>query len=286
MLASVGGGGSLNLVLLGRLQFDMNAEHTCVRRPIYDRQLLLGGAKRNAVLELWEVERYGIDSYNDADYVSVYGMRPAEWHLKGVRLMGRTAVECTRDVLGNAIGHDVAAVVAAANAAKPFVVDLFAGSGNTLYWLLRHLPGARGLGFELDDGVFRLTSQNLAALTLPIEVLNTDYRFGVADIAITADRLLIAFIAPPWGDALDKTSGLDLRRTNPPVAEIVNFLFNAFIDSRLLCVIQVYEVVNAESLTELKTWFDWSALRVYELNAPGQNHGILLGSKRWLPKSP
>ncbi len=37
---------------------------------LYDRDLLLGGAKRNAVLELWEVQRYGSDSYGDADYVS------------------------------------------------------------------------------------------------------------------------------------------------------------------------------------------------------------------------
>src|SRR5262249_25408384 len=34
----------------------------------YDRQFLLMGAKRNTVLELREVERYGIDSYGDADW--------------------------------------------------------------------------------------------------------------------------------------------------------------------------------------------------------------------------
>jgi hypothetical protein len=37
--------------------------------PTYDRQLLLVGAKRNAVLELGEVQRYGTESYRDADYV-------------------------------------------------------------------------------------------------------------------------------------------------------------------------------------------------------------------------
>jgi len=29
------------------------------------------GAKRNAVLELWEVQRYGSYSYGDTDYVSI-----------------------------------------------------------------------------------------------------------------------------------------------------------------------------------------------------------------------
>jgi hypothetical protein len=252
--------------------------------PIYDRQLLLGGAKRNAVLELWEVQRYGIDSYGDADYVSVYGMRPSEWQAKGIRLLGRTAVECTRDRLGDAIGQDVAAVAAMAPpTAGALVVDPFAGSGNTLYWLQRHLPGARGLGFELDAGVFRLTQQNLAALALPIDILNTDYRSGLTGVSLAADQLLIAFIAPPWGDALSKTHGLDLRRTTPPITEIVDFLLRAFAQTRLLCAIQVHETVNPESLAELKSRFDWSSLRVHRLNAPGDNHGILLGTKRWAP---
>jgi hypothetical protein len=262
----------------------MNATHTSAQRPIYDRQLLLSGAKRNAILELPEVESYGIDSYDDADYVSVYGMRPADWYAKGVRLLGRTAVECTRDRLGDAIGNDVATVAAiASHMAGALAVDLFAGSGNTLFWLTRHMPNARGLGFELDAGVFRLTYQNFAALALPIDILNTDYRSGMTDASVAADELLIAFIAPPWGDALDKTHGLDLRRTTPPILEIVDLLFNVFTHNRLLCAVQVYEAVNVASLAELKSRFDWSTLRVYALNAPGQNHGILLGSKRWVP---
>src|SRR5256712_13978008 len=98
---------------------------------MYDRQLLLG-AKRNSVLELWEVQRYGTDSYGDADYVSIYGMRPTDWYTKGIRLLGRTAVECTRDALGNTIGRDVAAVAALAPvSAKTILVDLFTGSSNS-----------------------------------------------------------------------------------------------------------------------------------------------------------
>jgi hypothetical protein len=253
---------------------------------IYDRQLLLNGANRNAVLELWEVQRYGIDSYGDTDYVSVYGMRPAEWYARHIRLLGRTAVECTRDVLGDAIGRDVAAVAAKAPvSAKALVVDPFAGSGNTLYWLTHHLPNAKGVGFEADEDVFRLTRQNLAALASPIVILNADYRSGMSNLTTANEDLLIAFIAPPWGDALDQASGLDLRRTTPPIIEVVNFLFSSFTQSRILCAIQVYEALNIASLAETKTCFDWSALRIYQLNAPGQNHGILLGSKRWLPQA-
>lgn len=252
--------------------------------PVYDRELLLGAAKRNAVLEMWEVQRYGSDSYGDADYVSVYGMRPADWHAKGVRLLGRTVVECTRDVLADAIGKDVASVAALApHMIRALVVDPFAGSGNTLYWLLRHLPDARGVGFESDAGIFQCTRRNMAALALPIDIRNTDYLSGLTGVTIEPDELLIAFIAPPWGDALDRTLGLDLRCTTPPITEIVDFLLEKFSRGRLLCAIQVYEIVLPVSLTELKGRFEWSTRRVYELNAPGQNHGILLGTKGWAP---
>jgi hypothetical protein len=93
-------------------------------RQLYDRELLLFGAKRNAVLELCEVQRYGRDSYGDTDYVSIYGMRSSVWHAKGARVLGPTAVECTRDGLGDAIGNDVAAIAAKCPAtSRMLVVD-------------------------------------------------------------------------------------------------------------------------------------------------------------------
>ena len=256
------------------------------RQKQYDRELLLFGAKRNAVLELSEVQRYGMDSYGDPDYVSIYGMRPPDWHAKGARVLGRTAVECTRDGLGDAIGKDVAAIAAPCpDTSGMLVVDPFAGSGNTLYWLLRHLPGARGVGFESDIGVFGLTRQNIAALGLPIDILNLDYLSGLTGVSAASGELLITFIAPPWGNAFDSTSGLDLQRTTPPITDIVDFLLHRFSRNRLLCVIQVYEIVAPVSMVEVRARFDWSTARIYELDVRGQNHGILLGTKGWAPAS-
>ena len=251
--------------------------------PPYDRELLLGGPKRNAVLDLWEVQRYGSDSDGDSDYVSIYGMRPAAWHAKGVRVLGRTAVECTRDALGDAIGRDVAAIaVTRPRSAGTLIVDPFAGSGNTLYWLLHHLSGARGVGYESDADVFRLTQQNMAALALPVEIANVDYVSGLAGLSVTPDELLVAFIAPPWGAALDRTSGLDLRRTAPPIGEIVDVLLEKFAQNQLLCAIQIHETMLPASVAEVRARFDWSTQRVYALNAAGQNHGVIIGTKRWI----
>lgn len=253
----------------------------------YDRQLLLAGAKRNAVLELSEVQRYGTDSYGNADYVAIYGLSPAAWYARGIRLLGRTVVECTRDGLGDAIAKDVSSIAASApQSAGTVIVDLFAGSGNTLFWLLRRAPGARGVGFESDPTVFKLTRDNLGILELDIEILNSDYLAGLRSLHPAHDQLLVMFIAPPWGDALSKESGLNLRRTDPPIADIVEILLQQFPLNRLLFAIQAYERVEPDSLRDLQQQFDWSALRVYGLNAPGENHGVLLGTKGWSPKEP
>jgi hypothetical protein len=58
--------------------------------PRYDREFLLSPAKRNQIVELWEVEKFGRDSFGDPDAVSLYGMPPAEWYAKGVRILART----------------------------------------------------------------------------------------------------------------------------------------------------------------------------------------------------
>jgi hypothetical protein len=247
----------------------------------YGRELLLYGAKRNAVLDLAEIQRFGSDSYGDANYVSIYGLPPEQWHARGIRLLGRTAVECTRDELASAIGRDVAAL--AVETADALVVDPFAGSGNTLYWLLRHLPGAHGLGFELDSRVFELTRRNFSILGLPIEVLNVDYVVGLSRVDAEPGSLLVAFVAPPWGKALDPVDGLDVRHTEPPLTGIVDRLRRDFAHCRLVCVIQIYESVQPEPLTELQARFEWQTSRMYSFNAPGQNHGIVLGTCGWKP---
>jgi 16S rRNA G966 N2-methylase RsmD len=251
----------------------------------FDRQLLLFGARRDQVLDLTEVLRYGRDSYGEADYVSVYGMPPARWYARGVRLLGRTAVECTRDSLADVIGRDVADVARQApGIAGMLVVDPFAGSANTLYWISRHLPAARVVGFELDPQVFALTTRNLTALALPIRLVNAGYAKGLAELPAAEHELLLAFLAPPWGKALHPVGGLDLRRTSPAVAEIVDLLIGRYPRNPLLCAIQIHETLDPASASEVAARFDWSQTRIYGLNASGQNHGILIGTRSWEPR--
>ncbi|MGZ4304563.1 MAG: hypothetical protein ACXVEW_03910 [Solirubrobacteraceae bacterium] len=181
----------------------------------FDRRLLLG-EKRNEVLGLAEVRGYGSDTFGDPDYVSIYGLTPTDWYGRGVRLLGRTTVECTRDLFADLIGRDVAAAARAApGVSGSVVVDPFAGSGNTLYWLTRHVEPERSVGFEHDDVVFALTRENLSIMGLGIEVLHEGYETGMRRLRVADDDLVIVFISPPWGAALDEEFGLDLRRTTP-----------------------------------------------------------------------
>ena len=147
---------------------------------------------------LAEIEQYGLDSFADADYISIYGMAPREWYRHGVRLLGRTAVECTRDALGDRIELDVASVATRMSAGRLLVLDLFAGFCNTLFWILRHLPNSDGITFESDLQVFELTHRNLSALNQKIELVSGDFARLLEELRVQEDRGIIAFVAPPW----------------------------------------------------------------------------------------
>src|SRR5215831_6543497 len=240
------------------------------RSHLYDRTLLLHGSKRNEVLTLAEVKQYGIDSFADADYVSIYGMRPEEWYRRGVRVLGRTAVECTRDTLGDHIGLDVAAVAKCMPWNQFMVIDPFAGSCNTLFWILRHLPNSDGIGFESDRHVFDLTRRNLTAIGQKINLVDGDYVGLLEELNIPPDRGIVAFIAPPWGTALDEAYGLDPCRTAPPIPEVIEQIARKFSVNQILFATQVYEKVSESSLRDVQGRFDWTGLRIYDINEKAQ----------------
>ena len=251
--------------------------------PVYNRDLLLYGSKRNEVLSLAEIEQYGLDSFGNADHISIYSMKPREWYRRGIRLIGRTAVECTRDALADLIARDVASVARHMPSEHLLVIDPFAGSCNTLCWILRHLPNSEGIAFESDPQVFDLTRRNLANVAQRIELRNGDCAGLLADCRVPEGRGIVAFVAPPWGTALDELQGLDLCRTTPPISEIIEELVRRFSKYKILFAIQVYEKVSAPSMNQIRARLDWTELRMYDINEKGRNHGILLGTKGWAP---
>jgi len=254
--------------------------------PVYDRALLLLGSKRNKVLTLEEVRQYGVDSFSDPDYLRIYGMVPAAWYRQGIRLLGRTAVECTRDALASRIGRDIAGIVARLPKTSRFsVIDPFAGSCNTLYWILRHVPNSQGMACEVDRQVYEITKRNIAGLEKKIDLQHSEYQPFLAECRLRPHHGLIFFIAPPWGAVLDEVAGLDLRCTIPPIIDVMGFIKTTYPSQRVLVAIQVYEKLNPASLREVQALLDWSDLRIDDLNDAGKNHGVLLGTSGWKPSS-
>jgi hypothetical protein len=248
----------------------------------YDRDFLLSPEKRNQIVELWEVEKYGRDCFNDPRHVHLYGMTPEEWYGRGVRILARTCLEAVKDPLGNKIGSDIADVVKAADIGRRVgIVDPFAGSCNALCAIASHLPGATGIGFEIDPIVFDLTTRNIVQLSAPIELVHGSYKDLVSTHRYPADHLVVVFLAPPWSDALRPDSGLHLDRTKPPILEIVRDFEQVYGDQPVLYVTEVHEVNEPSALKAVEEAFDWSDLRIYDVNVPGLQHGILLGTRRW-----
>lgn len=250
--------------------------------PRYDRDFLLSPAKRNQIVELWEVEKFGRDSFGDPDAVALYGMTPAQWYAKGVRILARTTLEAVRDALGNCIGEDVARVATTAPAGSQFgVIDPFAGSGNGLYSILRHLVGAEGIGFEVEPAIYDMSTRNLASLRAPIRLVQGSYRDLLDRHRFQLGYRIVVFLAPPWADALKAETGLDLNRTKPPVGEIVDDFERVYASHPVLYVIETHERLVMQSLAEVRARFDWSERRTYDVAGPTGRHGTLLGTKRW-----
>ena len=196
--------------------------------------------------------------------------------------LARTALEAVRDPLGAASAKMLHGVAATAPPGSVFgVSDSFAGSCNALFSILRHLPSADGLGFEFEQAIFEMTPRNIALLAAPIRLLHGDYRTLLGQHRFPANHRIVAFLAPPWADALKDDTGLDLGRTKPPIGEIVSDFEHTYPDSPILYVIEVHEHLVPGLLAELRARFDWSELSIYEIAGPTGRHGVLLGPRRW-----
>jgi hypothetical protein len=117
-----------------------------------------------------------------------------------------------------------------------------------------------------------------------IEFVPGDYAKLLGKRRVQEDRGIVAFVAPPWGTALDEEHGLDLRRTTPPVSEVIDQIERQFPRHNILFAMQVYEKVSTPSLTQIQVRFDWTELRIYDINEKGRNRGIFLGTKGWAPR--
>src|SRR5262249_25926339 len=92
---------------------------------------------------------------------------------------------------------------------------------------------------------------------------------------------IVAFLAPPWAEALSPETGLDLSRTKPPISEIIDSFERVYPHNPILYVVEVHERLVPEPFKALQDQCELSELSLYDLAGPTGRHGVLLGRKRW-----
>ncbi len=213
-----------------------------------DIRAQLLGPRRYEVLDLDEIIEVGRVLTGDPDGMAFYGLAPAVWYARGIRLLGRTCVEATPDVTARPIARTVHELLR--NREGVGVVDLFAGSGNLMFHIAQALS-ARACGLEADEAVWAQTDANLRIIGAPPSVRLGDWLTYFND-PLGMDTAVYV-LSPPWGSAFSFTGGLDLARTEPPIPLIVETIAASDRSASCYAVVQhtpIEPVHNVSAVTD------------------------------------
>ncbi|MYW05760.1 hypothetical protein [Streptomyces sp. SID3343] len=204
------------------------------------------GPSRNRILTAAELCEAGRLIYGDPNGLSLYGIPAPEMEAKGIRLLGRTTIECCVDAHATAVAQAVAEVQAGLPPVEDaMIVDLFCGSGNFGHHLGERL-GYPVYASELDPVVHAATRNNLDRIGSTIDLHLADYRDLIARLPPIGPHDTYA-IEPPWGSAFT-ADGLDLTRTTPPVPEILADIRRARAGHPCLVAIKTNDKIAHDSL--------------------------------------
>jgi hypothetical protein len=212
--------------------------------PLSTRKLGLREVRRAA-------GRLGNGDRND---LRLFGMSTVAWYALGIRIVGRTVIEATRDPQAVFLARAVAATLRAGAHEVREVIDPFVGSGNVLYHLVKETRASHGVGIELDPVISRLTTHNFDVMRRRMRLRGTEIRIQAGDWsqsgAFTGEHSTLFYVSPPWGDAFSAT-GLDLRATEPPIMEILGQIEQSTGDGSVFAAIATFPKVVEESVREV-----------------------------------
>jgi hypothetical protein len=200
------------------------------------------------VLSLDEIIEVGRILRGSPQGMAFYGLAPAVWYTQGIRLLGRTLVEASPDIIAHPIARTVRTLLGEGEGVG--VVDLFVGSAN----LMLHVAGAlsaHACGLDADEAVWAQTLANLRLIGAAPTVRLGDWLSYFGDPLEVETTIYV--LSPPWGDAFSFASGLDIARTDPPIPLIVDTIAVRDRSTRCYAVIQhspVEPVRNASIVTD------------------------------------
>lgn len=236
------------------------------------------GEKRTKILTAEEICDASQRLYGDRDHLRIYGMTPREFTSRGVRLFGRTVTECTTDPHAIAIAQAVRDQAEKLGLIRWSVVDLFAGSGNFLYHLAARTRAEPALGFERDPAIFELTRTNLERAASRARLYMGPFQDCLRPELVPDDRACVVCLHPPWGAGFSFEHGLDLRRTEPPTADILQTVRRCLPGYRLVFVHHIHERMVDASVDEATRGYRIHARGVTRGSPPGMNAGYIICS--------
>jgi hypothetical protein len=166
---------------------------------------------------------------------------------RGLRLLGRTTIECSVDDHCTAFADAFAVRLDDELGMAPgFVADLFCGSGN-FGWHLGKRLGLPVFAAELDPCVYAATRHNFQVMGITVNLSHIGYH-ELLDRLPAPSPGDIYVVAPPWGDAFTER-GLVLEATSPPVPEILAAIQSARVGTACLIVVQVMVTGSGDQIT-------------------------------------
>ena len=220
-------------------------------------------------LTLREIRRAGHVLAGDPNDLRIFGMAPIAWYALGIRILGRTAVEVTRDQHAGFLAKSVAHTLASEGHRISDIIDPFVGSGNLLYHLLRATKATRGCGLDINADIIALTERNFSRLRLLRKLRHARLTFLRRDWSQSPscieNRATLVIVCPPWGDAFDE-AGLDLRKTKPPVPDVLQTLRGRMRSGPIFALIQTHPSMVTESVDAIKQ--DYTALPTIKSGDP------------------
>lgn len=248
------------------------------RSDRYRNELL--GKNRDVVLSLDEIRRVGVEFYEDPEGFQLYGMYPRNYYKIGVRIAGRTAIEGTDDSRAVGQARAVRDVLSREFPGRlPSAIDLFTGSGNSLYHLARNTNAMTTVGFELDNTVYELTRKNFEKIHFQARFERGSYQSLLRPDLLPSENPCVVLVAPPWGAGFSFVEGLNLQRTEPPVHDILALVRERLPNHELIFVIQTHERMVAASVAAITAGRKVFAHGVINASTrPGRNQGYIVCS--------
>jgi hypothetical protein len=119
-------------------------------------------SSQNRVLSLDEILLVSRSYYGDEGLLSLFGKKPKSFYNMGIRILGRSAIECSIDAHSIGMAKSIKKLKRALFPHEEAVIlDLFLGSGNLLYHTAKALGFPTAIGIENNREIYSHTKNNL-----------------------------------------------------------------------------------------------------------------------------